>query len=537
MATLVEVVVALGPRLSDYEADPRLTYAVRDMCDNGNMLALEMRQLRRQPRMIMVNSTGKGGGVAEVLPSNVQVLRRMGFEAYWLVLTPDDDRKSRFFNLTKRLHRLLHGYVAEDGSRDVITEQDVADYEAVTRAAADELVSQVADGDIVVLHDPQTIGMAPRLRALNDNVVIVFRCHIGSDETNEASRAGWDFLRPYVQCADKSVFSATEYIPSFLTTRAVVIPPGIDPTDSKNRELSPPDVTNILANAGLIRPHHPLCMRSYRATVRRVHADGTFGSAIDPDEFGFLFRPIITQVSRWDELKGWMPLFRAFVRLKRDQHLYLSSRRQKRSRERHACLLASVRLVLAGPDPSSIQDDPDAGAVLRELCDEYAKLERDIQEQIAILSLPMESRKENALIVNALHRCSLIVMQNSIKEGWGLSCTEAMLKGLPVISTRACGIRQQINDGIEGRLVQDPNDVEELAQTMSDALKNLKQSEAQGVKARRRVFQDFTMFRVIIKWCELWRRLVDEKRIALSCADGYPSTATTTDDESMTERD
>lgn len=222
-----------------------------------------------------------------------------------------------------------------------------------------------------------------------------------------------------------------------------------------------------------------------------------------------------------------------------------------------------MRLVLAGPDPGSIQDDPDAGAVLRELCDEYAKLDRDIQEQIAILSLPMESRKENALIVNALHRCSLvelpavsrwcvcavplsdttrarggqIVMQNSIKEGWGLSCTEAMLKGLPVISTRACGIRQQINDGIEGRLVQDPNDVEELAQTMSDALKNLKQSEAQGVKARRRVFQDFTMFRVIIKWCELWRRLVDEKRIALSCADGYPSTATTTDDESMTERD
>lgn len=102
MASLVEVVVPLGPRLSDYEADPRLTYAVRDMCDNGNMLALEMRQLRRQPRMIMVNSTGKGGGVAEVLPSNVQVLRRMGFEAYWLVLTPDDDRKSRFFNLTKR---------------------------------------------------------------------------------------------------------------------------------------------------------------------------------------------------------------------------------------------------------------------------------------------------------------------------------------------------------------------------------------------------------------------------------------------------
>ena len=88
---------------------------------------------------------------------------------------------------------------------------------------------------------------------------------------------------------------------------------------------------------------------------------------------------------------------------------------------------------MAGPDPSSIQDDPEGKRVLEDLCATYCALDADVQRDIILLALPMSSRKRNALMVNALQRCSAIVVQNSHREGFGLTVTEAMWKGVPVL--------------------------------------------------------------------------------------------------------
>jgi len=158
--------------------------------------------------------------------------------------------------------------------------------------------------------------------------------------------------------------------------------------------------------------------------------------------------PLVVQVSRWDRLKGFGPLLDAFARLK---HGIAPADVAPRQRRR----LSHVRLVLAGPEPAAVADDPEAVCVLDELIDAYRRLPHWLQEDVAIVSLPMASRAENALMVNALQRCASIVVQNSLREGFGLTVTEAMWKQRGVLGSRACGIRAQIRDGIDGRLVTD----------------------------------------------------------------------------------
>ena len=87
----------------------------------------------------------------------------------------------------------------------------------------------------------------------------------------------------------------------------------------------------------------------------------------------------------------------------------------------------------------------------------------ELQREIAILKLPLGSVKENALLVNALKRCSTIVAQNSTREGFGLTVAEAMWKALPVMGGAAAGVKAQVVDGITGRLVDDPEGPDAVA--------------------------------------------------------------------------
>jgi len=131
-----------------------------------------------------INSTATGGGVAEMLASLLGYPREYGIDARWAVIegTPE------FFNVTKRLHHAIQGS-AGDGSPLEETQRVI--YEAVSAENADELRRLVRRGDIVILHDPQTAGLAPHL--LRHGCPVIWRCHIGDDRTSEESSRGWRF--------------------------------------------------------------------------------------------------------------------------------------------------------------------------------------------------------------------------------------------------------------------------------------------------------------------------------------------------------
>jgi trehalose synthase len=118
--------------------------------------------------------------------------------------------------------------------------------------------------------------------------------------------------------------------------------------------------------------------------------------------------------------QGSAPLLQGFALLKERG----AAQRPERSRRREDL----ARLALAGPDPEGIHDDPEAQEALREVCDVCGRLAPELQRDIAVLKLPMCSPEENALIVDTLQRCSSVVAQNSLQEGFGLTVTEAMWK-------------------------------------------------------------------------------------------------------------
>src|SRR5690606_16217635 len=226
----------------------------------------------------------------------------------------------------------------------------------------------------------------------------------------------------------------------------------------------------------------------FERKAERLQPDGSFGPADRPEEIGLLFRTIVTQISRWDRLKGWQPLLEAFTRMKRRA---ASGELDLTPHERRRVQLA--RLVLAGPEPASVADDPEATEVLGRLVERYRALDRQMQKDVVLLSLPMTSRRENHLMVNALQRCSSVVVQNSLREGFGLTVTEAMWKRIAVLGSSACGIRQQIRDGIDGRLSADPSDPAEVEAAVVELLNAREGSDAYALSAQRRVHDEFLM--------------------------------------------
>ena len=468
--------------LADYEELPHLAPAVRELRSQAEVV----RPTLAGRRLWMVNSTATGGGVAEMLPKMVSILRELGIETEWAVIGSSEPA---FFTLTKRLHNLIHGVGDPQLGGP---EREL--YEAVSRENASALETRLGPRDVLVIHDPQPMGAGALLKE-RLGLPTIWRCHIGLDRIVPATRAAWRFLEPYAGGYDHAVFSAAEYIPSYLAGRSTIIHPAIDPLSHKNRELSAHKLTGVLCNASLAVSHAPVLTPPFENAALRLHGDGRWVQAAQNDEMGVLYRPIVTQISRWDRLKGWAPLLDAFVSLKQEA-------RRRAADERHRRRLEIVRLVLAGPDPGGVADDPEALEVLAELSQRYLALSPEMQRDIALLKLPMGSRKENALMVNALQRCASVVVQNSIEEGFGLTVTEAMWKRVPVVGSSACGIRQQIRHGLDGKLVEDPRNVEELAATVDSLLARPEERAALAGEAQRRVFREFLVFSQVGAWLE-----------------------------------
>ena len=312
-----------------------------------------------------INSTGEGGGVAEILTRMLPLLKELGVETRWDIIHGDE----KFFGITKTFHNALHGVPVD------ITDEDLEYFQYINRRNCEELE---LCGDIMFIHDPQPIGLIEQKSAIGGKWA--WRCHIDITQPHPKLMK---FLEEYIDDYEAAVLSASRFSRE-LPVPQILISPSIDPLSDKNRELSREEIEATLEEYGLDKN-----------------------------------RPIVTQISRFDRLKDPVGVIKVFKKVKK----------------RTDC-----QLVLAG---GGAIDDPEGLAVLEEV-KEAAENDPDIH----ILFLPPGSNIQ----INALQRGSTVIMQKSLKEGFGLTVSEALWKGKPVIASAVGGIPLQMKHKYSGIL-------------------------------------------------------------------------------------
>jgi trehalose synthase len=396
-----------APRLDDYAP-----IVGPERIDTLRRLARRLEGMR----LVQVNSTRVGGGVAEILARHVPLLNELGIETRWEVIegTPD------FFDATKSMHNALQG------ARIPLTEGRQAAFHDTNRNNAARLD---LDADVVLIHDPQP---APLIEYAKKTCPWVWRCHIDASRPN---RAWWRFLRGFVTRYDASIFSMAQFAQN-LPHPQYLIHPSIDPLAPKNAELEKSEIQRVLARFGL-----------------------------DPA------RPLIVQVSRFDRFKNPVGVIQAF--------------RMVRRRD-------DAQLLLVG---GSADDDPEGSEVLREV-NEAAGDHPDIH----VLAIPPDSHRE----INALQRAATVIVQNSTKEGFGLTVTEGLWKGRPLVAGAVGGITLQVFDHHTGFLA---HSTEGLAFRLRYLLNRPLLAEDMGRRGRELVRHHFLLIRHLRDWLTLFLSL------------------------------
>lgn len=376
-------------------------------------------------RLLQINSTDKGGGVATLLASSLPLVRDLGLDAEWHVLRAPDS----FFEITRKIHDGIQG------GAQALTPDEWDTYEAVNQEAASQLDAR--DWDMVVIHDPQPCAIASFVPRPSPPVWI-WRCHIDSSRPNESYR---ERLLRYTRPYDALVFTLPQYAFDGLRQDVNTILPAIDPLEDRNTAMTPEEAGKIIASYG-----------------------------VDPT------RPLITQVSRFDRWKDPVGVLRAF----------------KRAKKR----VPQLQLALVG---EMALDDHTGPAVLEEV--------RQIAHGMPDVHIIVDKASDRD--VNAFQTASLAVLQKSLREGFGLTVSEALWCGTPVIGGNAGGIPQQIRPGETGFLVQSP---EEAADCIVELARDPARAERMGRAGRADVQRRFLLPRMLRDEMRLWSGLIAKRQ-------------------------
>jgi trehalose synthase len=442
-------------------------------------LAAEGRELLEGRVVWNINSTAHGGGVVELLRPLIAYARGVGVDARWVVI----EGPPEFFAVTKRIHNRLHGSSGDGGALDEAARRI---YERVLAQNAAEFGDRPREGDVVILHDPQTAGLVPVMREAG--ATVIWRCHVGLDHPNDLARETWGFLLPYLAQADAYVFSRESFAWEGLDRdRIAVIAPTIDAFAPKNIDLPARTVRAVLEASGLVEGGGRADVVTYE------RHDGTPGrverrAEVVEDRPLPADAPAVVQISRWDALKDPIGVIRGFAE--------------------HVPGDLGAHLVYAGPAVTAVADDPEGQRVLREAVAARERLAPEPRARVHLATLPMEDHEENAIMVNALQRHARVIVQKSLAEGFGLTVAEAMWKARPVVASRIGGIQEQIVDGVSGILLDDPRDLAAYGAAVAGLLTEPGRAEQIGRNARERVRDRFLSVRTLLDYVALIRRVL-----------------------------
>jgi trehalose synthase len=367
-------------------------------------------------KVLHVNSTAEGGGVAEILSWMTPLMRDLGIDAGWKVI----EGTQAFFSMTKGIHNGLQGSMAALRKRDWDTYLDV------NKHNAEKLRPFLEEADFAVIHDPQPAALLQFFPWRRGKWI--WRAHI---DVSHPFRPVWKSLRPFVQSYDASIFSMAQFA-QVLPHPQYIITPSIDPLSEKNIDLDTGELESVRSRFGL-----------------------------DPA------LPTLVQISRFDRFKDPLGVIKAY---------------------RMVARIKPLQLVLAGGGAS---DDPEGAEVLAEVMEEAEK-----DPHIHILLLPADAHRT----VNALQRLADIVIQKSTREGFGLTVTEGLWKGKPVIGGDAGGIRLQVIDHYTGFLVNTP---EGAAHRIRFLLHHHDRREQMSHTAREFVRENFLLTRHLREYLTL----------------------------------
>lgn len=385
----------------------------------GSVAIEQLRQVARDlkgAKVVHVNSTREGGGVAEILAWLTPLMKELGLEARWEVI----EGHAEYFNTTKAFHNGLQG------SPVVLLKRMLEVYEETVAANAERLRPILEDADFVIIHDPQPAFLLPLCE--NRRGKWIWRCHI---DVSHPNRKVWNYIRAIVADYDASICSMAEFAQR-LPHPQFIIAPSIDPLSAKNMELPDSEIKHVCAKYGL-----------------------------DPSV------PILTQISRFDRFKDPIGVIQAFTLLNNT---------------------IDGQLVLAG---GGATDDPEGAVVLEEV-----RAAANGNPRVHILLLPPDAHRT----INALQRASTIVIQKSLQEGFGLTVTEALWKGKPVIGGNVGGIRLQIHNHHTGFLVDTP---EGAALRIRELMHRPEKVNSMGVTARKFVTENFLLNRHLREYLTL----------------------------------
>ena len=169
-------------------------------------------------KVLHVNSTREGGGVAQILSSLTPLMNEVGIATEWLVI----DGSPEFFGFTKDIHNGLQGEAVTLTANSMSLHRDIAHANAA-RARLDHF-------DVIIVHDPQPL----RLVELRDHQTWIWRCHI---DLSAPYPAAWNYLASTVNRYDAAVFSLPEYAQRLAVAQRFIMP-AIDPFASINLEMS-----------------------------------------------------------------------------------------------------------------------------------------------------------------------------------------------------------------------------------------------------------------------------------------------------------
>ena len=367
-------------------------------------------------KILEVNSTAVGGGVAEMLYSKVPFLNQLGVEDEWKVMSG----RESFYRVTKSIHNLLQG------KKGILTPRMMREYYRALKKNADIYAEDYKNynPDITIVHDPQPLGLARYLKGKNEKWL--WRSHIDVEENTLETNPGlWQFITFWADFYDAVVFSSAHYVVGCWPLQKYIIPPFIDPLSTKNKELSVNEIAGVLEKYGI-------------------------DSRI----------PLLVQISRFDPWKGIDTSVKAYKIVKREMN---------------------CQLVVAG---GMALDDPEGEMTYNQICDE-AKGDSDIH----VIKLP-EDVQVSALEVNALQRAARVILQPSIKEGFGLVIAEAMWKGKPVITREVGAISLQVRGGETGFFI---TSAKKAAKKIIRLLENPRMAKSVGGKAHNYIREHFLM--------------------------------------------